>query len=513
MRHRRSLGDLGLLFAGLGVLLFLALELDIFLSESAGTARAEGLELDEALALGACLAVGLLVFSIRRHREQKREMHRRLVAEQQIRALAYEDPLTGLPNRRRFDEALAVALAAPPGAGLVHAVLMLDLNGFKRINDVHGHGVGDEALMVVAQRLLGALPPGDLVARLGGDEFAILAQHLPGAEAAMNLALRVIEALAPPVAAGEAQHALGTGIGIALIPRDGDTAAAVLRRADVALYRAKAERRSALRFFEAEMDHHVRERAQLEQELRAALEADAIRPVFRPTVELRSGRVVGFAADPHWAHPRLGTVPAERFLAIAEETGLIHRLADRLLRHALAAARGWPDGVVLSLALLPSQLRDAGLVQRIVAALQEAGLDPARLELEVAESTLVQELQAAQQVLGALREHRIRIALGNFGTGYSSLYHLRNFRLDKIRIDRGFVESLQDGGESARIVSALVGLGQGLGITVTADGVGSEAQQRALLGTGCEQGQGFLFSEAVPAEQTARFFDAAAPRP
>ncbi|MFT8246376.1 putative bifunctional diguanylate cyclase/phosphodiesterase [Roseomonas sp. BN140053] len=483
---------------------FLAFELDIYVTEGSTSTADRVLELDEALTLGALLTVSMLVFAIRRYLEQKRETSRRIAAEQEARTLAYEDVLTGLPNRRRFDEALAAAIAAPPAAGKSHAVFLLDLNGFKRINDVHGHGVGDEALTVVARQLQGAVRDGDLVSRFGGDEFAILAQHLLGAEAATNVALRVIQSLAEPVRAGEALHRLGTGIGIALLPGDADTAAEALRKADVALYRAKAEGRSALRFFETEMDRHVREREALEEALRTAIAEDQVRPGFRPTVDLRSGRITGFEAMPRWRHPELGEVPPERFLPIAEESGLIAALSDRVMRLACEAAQHWPAEVTLSLQLLPSQLNDRGLVQRVAAMLEELQVAPSRLELEIAESTLVGDMQQAQLLLGALRAIGVRIALGNFGTGYSSLYHLRNFKLDKIKIDRGFVEGMRSEGENARIVSALVGLGQGLGLTVTADGIGDAEQRAALLGTGCEEGQGLLFSDGMSAEDATR---------
>jgi diguanylate cyclase (GGDEF)-like protein len=506
IRHRRSIKDLSILVAILLVGLFVAFEVDIFANEDKMTVHEETVELDEVLLLGGLLAVGLLVFAIRRYREQKQEAARRIVAEQHVRELAFQDGLTGLPNRRQFDEALATALASPPRAGAFHAVLLMDLNGFKRVNDIHGHAIGDELLMVVAQRLLCAMRNGDLVARFGGDEFAILACHVAGAEAATGVAMRVIEALEAPITTGAATHSVGVGIGIALSPSDGSEAAEVLRKADVALYRAKAERRSALRFFELQMDQQVRERERLEQALRAALLDRSIATVFRPTVDLNSRKVVGFEATPRWTHATFGEVPPERFVPIAADTGLIHELAAQVLREGCEAAANWPHYVSLAVDLYPIQLRDSKFAARVLAILAETGLAPHRLEIELTESALVQDMDAAREILGALRAAGIKIVLDNFGTGYSSLYHLRNFKLDKIKIDRSFIASMASEQQSAAIVGALVGLGSGLGVTVAAEGIDETQQRASLLHSGCVQGQGQLFGDALPAAMTARLF-------
>ncbi|HEU5020868.1 MAG TPA: EAL domain-containing protein, partial [Bryobacteraceae bacterium] len=459
----------------------------------------------EALCIGGLLTVGLLIFSIRRYREQKAETTRRVTAEKQARQLAFQDPLTGLANRRQFNEALQAAIGAPPRAGAAHALFLLDLNGFKQVNDVYGHAVGDELLIIVGQRLTGAVREGDLVARLGGDEFVILSKHLMGAEDATSTALRVLRSLSEPIQAGAAQHRVGSGIGIALLPDDGTNAEEILRKADVALYRAKSERRSALRFFEAEMDRLVRERDRLEQDLRQAIEADRILPYFQPAVDLNTGRVLSFEAIPRWIDPGQGEIPLQRFIPIAEENGLIHDLFARMLRHACAAAARWPEDVTLALDIYPGQLKDRSLRQTIIEALEAAGVPPSRLELEITESALVSSLDSAQEVVGSLRDAGVRIVLDNFGTGYSSLYHLRNFQLDKIKIDRSFVDDLHSA-ENARIVSALVGLAHGLGLAIVADGVREPGQRASLLASGCEQGQGVLFSQAIAAEETLGLF-------
>ncbi len=508
IRHRIAVLDLSVICVVILVALFLAFEFDVYENEGSVSVHEETIELDEALTIGGILCVGLLIFSLRRYSEQKQETRRRVAAEQHTRQLAFQDPLTGLANRRQFDEALHAAIAAPPGAGAAHVVFLLDLNGFKQVNDIYGHGVGDELLTIVARRLTAAVREGDLVARLGGDEFVILSRHLMGAETATSTALRVLRSIGEPIHAGNFLHRVGSGIGIAMITDGSTDAQEILRRADVALYRAKSERRSALRFFETDMDKHVRERDQLERDLRAAIEKDVIRPYFQPVVDLASGRVRSFEAISRWVDPAKGEIPLERFIPVAEENGLIHDLFERVLRHSCMAAANWPEDVTLALDIFPSQLKDRGLHDMILSILETTGVTPSRLELEISESALVSNLDSAREIVGALRQAGVRIVLDNFGTGYSSLYHLRNFKLDKIKIDRSFIDTLGSR-ESARIVSALVGLGHGLGLTIVADGIHDAGQQASLLATGCEQGQGTLFKGAVSADDAASLLAAA----
>jgi diguanylate cyclase (GGDEF)-like protein len=500
VRHRLTLMDLAMIAMVVVVACFFAWQLDIFPDQSA-RARGMFLEVDEAMGLLA-LAFGL--FSWSRLRAQRRETRRRIAAEAEARALAYEDPLTGLPNRRQFDQALKEALAQPPRAGAAHAVLMLDLNGFKRINDLHGHPAGDEALIQVASRLRSAVRDGDLVARLGGDEFAVLALHVAGPEAAGGLALRVLDGFDTVVEAGGSSHRIGCGVGIALAPQDGTEVETLARKADVALYRAKADDHSALRFFEPEMDRRLQERDRMERALRSATGTAALRPHFQPLVDIRTGRVQGFEALARWTDPEFGEVSPERFIPIADDCGLIGPITDALLREACAEAVRWPAEVELSFNISPIQLKDSTLGLRLMKILADTGLPPHRLEIEITESALVRDLEAAQALLGGIRDAGVKIALDDFGTGYSSLYHLRNFKLDKIKIDRSFVESMAFDRESAAIVQALIGLGSGLSLTVTAEGVETADQQAMLVEQGCRQAQGFLFSRAVPAEEALK---------
>lgn len=506
MRNKFAVRDLSLIFVGTLVAIYIAFVFDIFQGENTASPQEAKIELDEALLIGILLVIALLAFSTRQYLGQKKEISRRLDAERRVRELAYQDGLTGLPNRRRFDDALRTALAAPPRASAAHGVLLLDLNGFKQINDVHGHAVGDEVLAEVGRRLLYAMRDGDMVARFGGDEFAILATHLSGPEAATNIALRVIDSLDKPIQAGGAVHRVGVGIGIALIPSDAVTAAEVLRKADISLYRAKAERRSALRFFEPEMDARVKSRSRMEAALREAIEVGGIEPVFQPTVNLKTHVIVGFDVTPRWTGPAGVEVPVEQFIAIAEEVGLIHALAEKILRQACAKAVRWPSDVRIALDIYPSQLKDSLLPARILRILAESGLHPNRLELDITESALVADIDGAQMVLSPLRAAGVQIALDHFGTGYSSLFHLRNFGLDKVKIDRSFVEKMRSEPESAGIVAALVGLGQGFALTIAAEGVDVPGIETALLSNGCEEGQGALFNAKLDAAHADELF-------
>jgi len=498
VRHKFRFIDFALVISGFVLVLYAGLTLDIFANSSNHTPAAEALEFDELVAALIALFLGL-VWAVRRLLRERRRITERATVEREMRILAFHDPLTDLPNRRQFDDALKAATASPPRAGASHGVLMLDLNGFKRINDVFGHAAGDEVLIHVAARLSRAIREGDIVARLGGDEFAILATHLPSAETATGLALRIIDEFKNKFSTGIGEHVVGTGIGIALMPQDGSSSAELLRKADVALYRAKGQGTSAMRFFEPEMDAKVRERDTLEQELRKAIEDNTIKSLYQPLIDLKSGSIRAFEALTRWSHSELGEISPERFLSIAEDGGLIGRLTDNLLSQACRDAGRWPQEVELAFNLSPLLLRDDGFPDRVLAILEATAFSPKRLEIEITESALVRDLDSAQRILGRLREAGVRIALDDFGTGYSSLYHLRNFKLDRIKIDRSFISAMARDKESDAIVHALVGLGAGLGFEVIAEGVENDEQRRLLIEHGCDQGQGFYYGQAIPA--------------
>lgn len=507
MRHRFAIWDTSVILAATGLLVFLAAEYHLLVHSGLSRADAAGIELAEVAIIAAVLGAFLLV-AIRRGRAQARELRRRIVAEARAHELAFQDPLTGLPNRRQFDESVMQAVESPPGADRAHAILMLDLNGFKFINDTHGHPIGDIVLKEVGTRLAAIVrETGDHVARLGGDEFGIVATHVRGAEDANGIALRIIDVLRAPIESGEGQHVVGAGVGIALYPRDGSTAEEIVRRADVALYRAKSEPGCGIRFFEQEMDAHIRERALVEAELRRAIRERAIRPYYQPIVELGTDKIVGFEALARWHHATMGEVAPERFMPVAEACGLMSELGDHLLRTACRDACSWPANTTLAFNVSPVQLRNPTFGLRVMAILGETGLAPSRLELEITENTLVRDLKIADEVLGSLRAAGVRVALDDFGTGYSSLYHLKKFKFDRIKIDRSFVESMVEESQSATIVRALLGLGHGLGVSITAEGIERGAQKDALVGEGCDHGQGFLFSRAMSASDAAALFE------
>jgi len=502
IRYRFRIADVVAVAVATGAVLFGAVSFDIFTNASGQKSDPFLLEFDELLAVAAVLVTGL-VWTIARLVRQRREDARRAEVEREIRQLAFHDPLTGLPNRRKFDDAFKVAAGSPPASGASHALLMLDLNGFKRINDVYGHGAGDEVLIQVAARVQKAVRGADVVARLGGDEFAVLATHVSGAQAATGLALRILEELETAVPAAGAQHAVGTAIGIALLPQDGTTPAELMRKADIALYAAKAEGHSAFRFFDAAMDHEVRARDDIQRRLRAAIEARSIGPHYVPSVDVDGRTVRGFEVRPHWVDAELGEVGPETFVPIAEDCGLIGPLTMLLLEQACRDAASWPNAISLAIGVSPVLLRAPGFGLQVVATLDKTDFSPARLELQITESALVRDLEAAKTALGGLRDLGVKITLDGFGTGYSSLYHLRNFKLDRIKIDGSFISALAADKDSAAIVRALVGLGTGLGLEVAAAGVETEGQRSLLAAMGCEQTLG---------PQTAAAVDSAAAR-
>jgi diguanylate cyclase (GGDEF)-like protein len=477
----------------------LLLEFDLFGGVAGGTNYAKTIDLTEALTFMGLLCVGLLYMAARHIQRLKREVDQRVAAERQARVLAFHDALTNLPNRRTFDQALSEAILTLPGGGGAHAVFMLDLNGFKRINDVFGHHAGDDVLVGVAHRLQAAVRKGDLVSRFGGDEFAVLATHLAGAEEATSIAMRMIRSLEEPIAVGSVRHAVGLGIGIAMIPNDGQSAEEVVRKADIALYRAKSGAGSAMCFFAPEMDAHIRERATLERKLRVAVETGLIEPYYQPQFDLATNEIVGFEALARWHDEALGDVPPDRFIPVAEECDLIDQLSEQLLRKVCADALNWPSSIRVSFNISSRLFRNRTFGLRVMAILGETGLAPGRLELELTESALVRDLPAVKETLGALRRSGVRLALDDFGTGYSSFYHLRNLPVDRIKIDRSFIETIASEPESSELVQAMLGLGHGLGMTVTAEGIEQPDQLAALLSQGCKEGQGFLFSEAIPA--------------
>jgi diguanylate cyclase (GGDEF)-like protein/PAS domain S-box-containing protein len=421
-------------------------------------------------------------------------------AEAENRHLAFHDPLTGLPNRRLFEETLnSCRLDATGGEQL--AVFVLDLDGFKSVNDNYGHAVGDRLLRAFANKVSAVLRSGDLMARIGGDEFAIIMPAIKSLDDPTNLARRIVAIVSEPFEIAEVVVGFGVGIGIALAPNDGNQPDELLKRADRALYRAKANGRSSVCFFEPDMDLVIERRIQVEQELRSAIASSTIVPHYQPLVSLDGNQIIGFEALARWESKSLGHIAPDMFIPIAEEAGLISSLSTELFCRACRDATAWPENFVLAFNVSPVSLRDPTLGLRILAMLAQAGFSPHRLELEITESALVENIGVAQATIDQLRQAGVRIALDDFGTGYATLTQLLSFHLDKIKIDRSFVSRLDENEEGRVIVRAILGLAKGFGLTTTAEGVESSEQLAYLKDNGCTEGQGYWFSKAIPAAE------------
>ncbi|NJO23830.1 MAG: EAL domain-containing protein, partial [Sphingomonadales bacterium] len=388
-------------------------------------------------------------------------------SEAKIAHMALHDALTGLPNRVLLNERLEYALERVKGGDIV-AVHLLDLDLFKNVNDTLGHPAGDKLLEMVTARLRARVSEIDTVARMGGDEFAIVQTSITQPVDATTLALRIIDAVSEPYEVDGQQVIIGTSVGIAVGPADGLTPDQLLRNADLALYRAKGDGRGTYRFFEPEMDEQIQARRGMEYDLRRALAEGELELHYQPAVNLGDNKVTGFEALMRWRHPHKGMIAPSKFIPVAEENGFIVSLGEWALRQACAAAAEWPDHTKIAVNLSPAQFRSAGLVQTVMNALATSGLPPERLELEITETTLMQESEATLAMLYQLRELGVRIALDDFGTGYSSLSQLQSFPFDRIKIDRSFIEDIQGSG-SLNIVRAVTALARGLGMETTAE--------------------------------------------
>ena len=427
-----------------------------------------------------------------------RDITQRRAADARIAHMARHDSLTDLPNRVEFDEHLAQALSRSGGRRRL-AVLCLDLDRFKAVNDTLGHAAGDALLVQVTKRLLANVPADrSLVARIGGDEFVMFVAGA-GPEEASVLAADLIDSVGATYEVDGQAVNIGLSVGIALAPRDGKDPQGLVRTADMALYRAKAEGRGTFRFFDPEMGIRFQERRKMEMDLRAALVEGQFQLHFQPLVEVESGRIVAAEALVRWRVGNGRLIPPDEFIPLAEEIGLIVPLGQWILQHACRVAATWPEHVRLAVNLSPVQFRHPGLVSVITSALFNAGLSPDRLELEITEGVLMQNDLATVNMLHQLKALGVRIALDDFGTGYSSLSYLRSFPFDKIKIDRSFVADMESRADAAAIVRAVANLGTSLGMTTTAEGIETQAQLDRLRAEGCTQVQGFLLSRPLDA--------------
>ncbi len=418
--------------------------------------------------------------------------------ETRIAHMARHDALTGLANRvllhERLEEALARAKRADPCA-----VLFLDLDHFKAINDSQGHPAGDRLLRAVATRMRQLVREIDTIARIGGDEFAIIQESVRQPADATALAARLVEELSRSFELDAQPVTVAVSVGIAVAPEDGADADTLLKNADIALYRAKAEGRCRYRFFEPAMDALIERRRTLERDLRHAISAGEFVLHYQPVIRLESRTVSGFEALIRWNHPTRGLVSPAEFIPFAEETGLITEIDEWVLETACHEAAAWPDTLAVAVNLSPAHFLSGGVVAAVSAALAEAGLAPGRLEIEITESLMIENSEATLSSLRRLRALGVSISMDDFGTGYSSLGYLRNFRFDKIKIDQSFIRELSCRADSIAIVRAVTGLCTSLGMTTIAEGVETEEQLAALSAEKCTEVQGYLFSRPRPA--------------
>jgi len=419
--------------------------------------------------------------------------------------LAFTDTLTGLGNHRRFFDKIERLIAERADDPAPFAIGILDLDGFKPINDLFGHKAGDEILVQVAMRLRAAMDTHSTVTRVRADEFAFLCPMLFSEDAAAERARMMIEILSAPYDVGDRTARLSASVGCALFYSDDDTTADLVQKAETALYHAKQSGRGRVVVFTREMEEAAKRATRIEQALRRAVSAGEVEPFFQPIVDLATRRTLGFETLARWSDRDLGFVSPSVFIPIAEERGFIGPLSQLVLRKAIDAARNWPEHLFLSFNLSPSQLVDQNTGLHLLSILDRGGFDPRRLEIEITETGLMSDPASAEKIVNDLRRCGISVALDDFGTGQSSLSRLREFQFDKLKIDRAFVSSILKDRPSEHIIRAILAMCHGLGMDVVAEGIEEEAQADMLLRFGCGAGQGFLFGRPANAESTLAY--------
>ena len=451
----------------------------------------------------AVLGVALLCYTwlsvaSERGRQLRDEIARRSEAEQEALTLARIDSLTGLVNRRVFENEMETALADNPLAHETVTIMLLDLDGFKGANDVFGHAAGDATLVAVANILREACRIEDVIARLGGDEFAILMKGETAREDAQNIASRLCTAIGEPIDWQGHQISIGASIGIARYPEDGQTPDALLHCADLAMYQVKQSDKGDFRLFTPDMEADRSQRSQLEDELRHGIENGEVVPFYQPIVSFPDQILSGYEVLARWKHPRLGLVAPDTFIPLAERSRQMLQLTIAVLRQACTFARTLPRGQRLAFNVSPSQLLNPSLADSLLAVMREEGVDPAHFEIEITEDAVMDDVEAVKRVLDTFRANGLTIALDDFGTGYSSLSHLRRLRFDRIKIDRTFVSNLDTSRENAKLVEAIIGMAQMFDMKVTAEGVEDDQTALLLASKGCTNGQGYHFGRPSP---------------
>ena len=426
--------------------------------------------------------------------------------------LAYYDSLTELPNRSLFSKLLKQGLTAAARNGRQLAVLFVDLDRFKNINDTLGHTAGDQLLQEIARRLQGCLRANDTVARLGGDEFVVLLPEIDGPADVENVAQKILGATSKPFATLGQEFHVTASVGISSYPADGEDERTLMKNADIAMYQAKDEGKNNYQFYSAQLNAHTFEKLALESSLRLALERDELELYYQPKIDAATGKVGGMEALLRWEHPELGTVSPAKFIPIAEETGLIVAIGRWVLRTACAQNVKWRElgaaPLCVAVNLSVRQFTDEHLLEDIVTVLRDTGMDPTLLELEITESMLMRDIDKAISVLTAIKKMGIRLAIDDFGTGYSSLSNLKKFPLDTIKVDRSFVRDLPERFEDRSIAEAIIAMGRALSLTVVAEGVETVEQANFLREQSCDEFQGFYFSKPVPAAEFEKLLQA-----
>ena len=487
---------------------------EVFESIIIFAARHENLELDEGFSVLIITSFSLIILSYLRGKRLQVQIELREQSEEVASTLARHDPLTGLPNRRLLQEQFFQARARVDGNGHALAVLLIDLDRFKPVNDVHGHAAGDLVLTEIAHRMLHLVQTtgGSLLARLGGDEFAWVLEYDADTDAPSLLANEIINLASTPIdlevvdtsSDRKARNVqIGASIGIATDRGSGLAMNEMLRMADVAMYQAKRDGRAAFRDFQPEMDVDLQTQAALQTELRTGLQRQEVIPYYQPIFSIPDHMVVGFEVLARWNHPDRGFLMPDVFIPIAEDCQLINELTFSLLRRACADASNWPPHLTLSINISPVQLLDAWLPQRLLQILTECGFSAGRLIVELTESAIIQDMDACRTIIASLKNAGVKVALDDFGTGYSSLSHLRELQFDSIKIDRSFVREM-DSSRDEELVKAIIGMGHSLGMGVTAEGVETEGDLSTLIDLDCTHAQGFLFGRATSAAGALR---------
>ena len=465
---------------------------------------------DRMLVNALLLNIALIIFGWRRYADLSKEVGERRKAEKQATLLALTDPLTGCLNRRSVGQVTDALLATAEQRGQAVAFMMFDLDNFKTVNDLHGHGAGDALLVVTANRIRAMLPPDTVLARLGGDEFAcVIAFDSLRPETVDQLAEAMIETVAKAV--DHEGFSLETTVSIGIASSDKSRASddrvdaqALLHNADIAMYHAKKQGRNRYYWFEPSMANELRFRSELETGIRRGLGRGEFVPYYEQQIDLESGSLVGFEMLARWNSPTLGLVSPEIFIPIAEEIGVIAELSEQLIAQALRDAAEWNPALTLSVNISPVQLRDPWFAQRILKLLVEANFPPSRLDIEITESCLHENIGVVRSLVTSLKNQGITISLDDFGTGYSSLAQLQTLPFDRIKIDRSFISTLASNKESSTIVQAIASLGEGMNMPMTAEGIESEAVLNQLKSFGRFKGQGYLYGHPAPAEDVRK---------